>query len=35
MFIDKPSRRAAVATVLLVATSLTACATSHAAPASA
>lgn len=35
MFIDKPSRRAAVATVLLVATSLTACATSRTAPANA
>ena len=35
MFIDKSSRRAAVATVLLVATSLTACATSRTAPANA
>lgn len=35
MFIDKSSRRATVATVLLVATSLTACATSRTAPANA
>lgn len=35
MFIDKSSRRAAVATVALVAASLTACATSRTAPANA